>query len=150
MPRQAVEIDERACVNCGRTVPAERGGSDYCKDECELEYLRQEVRDKDQRLQRLSRKKGPPKCLGRVNWATCLQEWYLKDSYDAKRRANQLRKLGYNVTAATVGLMPLDLQPEQRYAKITILTAWKNLEERGDPPPAPEFIDGLRTNGNGR
>ena len=144
MPRQAVEVEDRVCVNCGQPVPPERGESDYCKDECELEYLRQEVREQDERLQRLSRKKGPPKCMGRISWLTCFQEWYLKDSYDAKRRANQLRKEGYQVVAATIGEMPVRRNGQVELVKTTILTAWRETID-GLAPSDPEFIDGLRT-----
>jgi hypothetical protein len=149
MPSKAVEINESVCMNCGAEVPPERTGSDYCKDECELEYLRQEVLEKEQRLQRLSRKKGPPKCLGRVGWLTCFQEWYLKDSYDAKRRANQLRKEGYQVAAATIGEMPVRRDGQVELVKVTILTAWREQSD-GTYPPAPEFIDGLRTTNGDR
>lgn len=151
MPSKAVEINESICVNCGAEVPPERTGSDYCKDECELEYLRQEVLEKGQRLQRLSRKKGSIRCLGSVVWRSCFQEWYLKDTYDAKRRANQLRKEGYQVAAATIGEMPvyIGINEELERAKVTVLTAWRE-DDDGTVPPDPEFIDGLRTTSGSR
>lgn len=151
MPRQRVEVgEERCCKNCDRVLGAIRHG-EFCNTDCELQYLRQQVREKDERLQRLARKKGPIQCLGRVHWRTCVQEWYLKDSYDAKRRANQLRKLGYFVQATSIGRMPIETEDDIETTRVTILTAWREEDPNGPlPPPPAQFIDGLRTTNGGR
>ncbi|MCK5643239.1 MAG: hypothetical protein KAJ19_20690 [Gammaproteobacteria bacterium] len=137
MPRRAVEVENRVCKNCD--VELDEGG-DYCSSDCELQSLRKQVA-------KHGRKKGPIQCLGRVDWATCYQEWYLKDSYDAKRRANQLRKLGYGCSAQSIGEMPVDTGDGVPMVKVTILTIWRTHEGHALPPPPESFIDGIRTNG---
>lgn len=130
-------------------VPASRGDAACCSNVCELKWLREQVKAKDERIERLSRKKGPVKCLGRVHWATCVQEWYLKETFDAKRRASELRKLGYEVRATAIGEMPVETADDIEMVKVTILTAWH--PEQGPLAPAPGlFVDGIRPPGNGR
>jgi len=157
MTRRRVRVDEdeqRVCPVCGRVVPASRGDDKYCcGDAHELEYLRERVKEQDERIARMSRKKGPIQCLGQVRWSTCVQEWYLKDSYDAKRRAVELRKLGYVVAASTIGRMPFACEGDggtAAWVKVTILTAVKDDGSGEAPPPPGVFVDGIRTNGNER
>lgn len=147
--KKRVELDgETTCPECGHLVPASRAGSECCSDECELKHLRKEVRDKDLRIEQLRRKKGPIQCLGQVKWATCLQEFYLQETYDAKRRANQLRKLGWICTATSIGEVPvMDSGKIKLIAKVTILMAWPgDASIKDSVPPPGKFIDGLRRN----
>jgi hypothetical protein len=79
-----------------------------------------------------------------VRWKTCVQEWYLKDSYDAKRRCKQLRKAGWKCVASSIGEIPIEVEGKPTLAKVTILTAWKHPNDRRSYPPPSEFVDGLR------
>lgn len=144
MPRESDEVEflKRTCLNCGRKVAHDSPA--HCSESCELEYLRKQVKEKDKRLQQLSRKKGPVKCLGRVEWLRCTQEWYFKDSYDAKRRANELRKLGYGCSAQSIGEIPVDNGEDVPMVGITLLTIWETHCDLPKPPLPEKFIDGLR------
>jgi hypothetical protein len=120
-----------------------RTGSDYCSERCELEALRAAVAEKDEKLARLSRKKGDIKSLVQVKWDTCIQEWYPRDTYDAKRRAHQLRGLGYTCIAKHIGQMPVDYGGRgMKLVHVTLLTAWH--EKKAPAPPVTEIIEGLR------
>lgn len=121
--------------------------SDYCSDKCENEALRAALAEERERVARLSRKKGEIKVLAQVKWNTCVQEWYPRDTYDAKRRAHQLRALGYTVNAKHLGEMPISNGSGIKMVHVTLLTAWhskKNVEL-----PAAESLEGLEFEGVG-
>jgi len=73
----------------------------------------------------------------------CCQEWYLEGTYDAKRRATELRHLGFEVNTKSVGEVPLDNGKEEIVvAKMTVLTVTYRENERGEllVPPEPSRI----------
>ena len=78
---------------------------------------------------------------GRVVWATCTQEWYRKASFDAKRRTQELRKLGFACAAQGVGTMPvLNGEGKVSAQKMTVVTI---AAPNGETVPLPEMVEGL-------
>lgn len=129
------------CIHCGNK--AARSGSEYCSSACEIEALKAGIAARDERLARLTREREP-ECLGQVRWALCVQEWYTRDSYDAKRRANELRKAGFTVEAKHFGEMPVvNGNGERKMIHVTILTAWSDDGELN--VPTPKSVGGLIT-----
>lgn len=126
------------CLECGKPTT---GGAAYCSSECELKALRTKVVEQEERLARIKRKKDPVKCYGRVVWATCVQEWYTKASFDAKRRALELRALGFECTAQSIGNMPILHDGASAEVKMTVVTCAYSGDK--NVPPQPEMIDGL-------
>jgi hypothetical protein len=120
-----------SCRVYNTLVKGNRKGS----SECELKHLRGAL-IKSKGLVELD-------CLARVDWAHCIQEWYLKDSYDAKRRAHQLRALGFLCEAKNVGAIPLKFESGIELVKVTILTAWREDGLREQPPVPLRYMDGL-------
>lgn len=68
------------------------------------------------------------KCYGRVRNGNWQQEWYETASRDARRRAMQLRKAGYNVIVSTMGEQ---VTPVGR-VKMTLLTVMNVSDEMPD------------------
>jgi hypothetical protein len=73
-----------------------------------LAYILQFIRYKgDKKMEEKTKnQKGEKKmkCLGQVNQGRWCQESYESASGDARRRAIQLRKLGYQVTVGSMGM----------------------------------------------
>lgn len=132
---------KQSCLSCGGEVV---DGATFCSPTCEVTHLKRQIAEKDEKLARLSNRKGPVSCLGRVDWSTCCQEWYTKASYDAKRRTIELRKLGFECSAHVVGEMPVEKDDAIVMTKMTIVTCNYH-EENGDVkmPPNPPFVNGL-------
>ena len=129
------------CKVCEKEVSA--GRTVYCSDDCELLDLRRKSQLREQKFQEAQESQEPLKCLGRVQWSTCAQEWYLKDSYDAKRRACELRKMGFIVEAKSIGEIPIRRKGLAKLARVTILTAWSE-DASVLPPPPPRLVDGFQ------
>lgn len=131
-----------ACLNCGATV---KEGETYCQAQCEIDHLRKQMAEKDEKLSRFARRKEPPQCYARVEWLTCTQEWYTKASFDAKRRTQELRKLGFECAAQSVGKMPVvDGSGEVVAVKMTVVTCAFRQEDDGTEvrPPEPQVMVG--------
>lgn len=131
------------CKRCNRSCNGK-----FCSQDCEIKFLRSKLSDADRKLaRRKEEKQRPIQCLGRVEWKWCCQEWYLKDSYDAKRRACELRHQGFECSAKSVGEMPLDDGHGWiRIVKVTVLTAHCQTDAKGDtwyPPEPAELVAGL-------
>jgi hypothetical protein len=118
-------------------------GSEFCSDECELKYLRQQTRRREESLKSAQEQMAPLECLGRVDWDICAQEWYLKDSYDAKRRACVLRKLGFHCGAKSIGEIPVIGKNGPKMTRVTVLTIWGEGFVRPLPPWPPKIVQGL-------
>jgi hypothetical protein len=129
--------EKSACPVCGKPTT----GGEYCSSDCEVKMLRQQVVEQQERLDRAKRKKDPVRCYGRVIWATCVQEWYSKSSFDAKRRALELRALGFDCAAQSIGKMPLNINGTRADVTMTVVTC--PLIEKGKIPPKPEMVNGL-------
>lgn len=133
-----------ACRECGRPTT----GGAYCSSECELKILRKQVAEQSERLARVNRKKDPVQCYGRVHWETCVQEWYTKSSYDAKRRTAELRALGYECSAQCIGKMPVMKSDGMVGVLMTIVTCHL-LKPDGcgytamKLPPDPAYAEGI-------
>lgn len=125
------------CSHCKKN--ATRKGSEYCSPGCEIAALKEQLAERDEKLA-LSRRDRSAQCLGQVKWSECIQEWYVRDSYDAKRRANELRKLGFTVAAKHLGEMPISTPKGSRLTHVTVLTAWGG---DGAKLTEPDFIEGL-------
>jgi hypothetical protein len=103
------------------------------------------MEDNTERLAPEPPKRGRPRefrlhCLAQVKWTTCVQEWYPRDTYDAKRRAHQLRGFGYQCEAKHVGKMPVVTRTGRKLIEVTLLTAWSDQE--GAELPAMKSIGG--------
>jgi len=130
------------CQFCGKPLPS-NAANGCCNKDCKINLLKSELTEAHTKL---SSGKGPIKCLARINWARCAQEWYLKDSYDAKRRCCTLRHQGFTCSAQTVGAMPIVVDGETRMLNVTVLTAFFTRDEKGElltPPDPPQIVDGL-------
>lgn len=120
MTKEKIEnLEENiVCLVCGKPIPEDRSGQ-CCSDSCEVLYLRE-------RVQKLEKPKGI-QCIGVIKLKTCIQELYLTETYDAKRRACQLRKLGYEVIAKCNGDLPVAVSDGQVTLKpVTVLFAWSS------------------------
>lgn len=128
------------CKVCNN--PLANGQVDTCSDACEIAFLKSKLAEKDEKLDRLTRKNKPERCYGRVVWSTCVQEWYSQRSFDAKRRAQALRKLGFNCDVKGLGPMPILNGAGEELVKMTVLTCHLKVNEEGEPeaPPEPEQI----------
>jgi endogenous inhibitor of DNA gyrase (YacG/DUF329 family) len=120
------------CPVCGALM-VER--AEYCSTKCEIKALKAQVSEKEKIVKVISRKGG--RCIGRVEWSDCIQEWYLKDSYDAKRRAHALRLFGYTCEAHHCGRMPFKTKTGKiQLRHVTILTAWSETGAQLPDEPA--------------
>lgn len=137
--------DEAKCAWCGADALE---NSSYCSPDCEIHDLKSQMAERDEKIARFNRRSEPVKCYGRIDWATCTQEWYSKPSFDAKRRTSELRKLGFECTAKSVGEMPIvNGDGSATPVKMTVVTCFPRSDEKGKEfrPPEPEMIDGLAT-----
>lgn len=77
-----------------------------------------------------------PTCYGRVGTGTWTQETYETVSRDARRRAQQLRKLGFKVCCSALGMQvtPVGL------VKMTMVDV---RHPDGNPPPWPTKYERL-------
>jgi hypothetical protein len=115
--------------------------AEYCSTKCEIAGLKNEVSAKEREVTKVLGRKGG-RCIGRVDWSHCAQEWFLKDTYDAKRRAHALRLLGYTCEAKHVGRMPTKTKTgKTQLRQVTILTIWS--DTGAQLPPTPEWFDDL-------
>lgn len=136
------KIAFKRCARCGANIEA--GGEDksvYCSSECEIEALREQLDRVSERQARGRAKKTKLNCLALVTWSTCRQEWYPRDSYDAKRRAHELRGQGYTVSAKHIGQMPVRHGKSTRMVEVTLLTALKRHDT--DEFPSADIGRGL-------
>lgn len=132
------------CKFCNRSCDGK-----YCSESCEISHLRSRLSTADKKIARHEEKRQRgAQCLARVEWEWCCQEWYLKDTYDAKRRACELRHKGFECSAKSVGEMPLDDgKGGITIAKVTVVTIHYRENEKGEiliPPKPTELIGGLR------
>lgn len=136
------EIPKATCPVCGNEMP---DGASFCSNKCEIEHLKKQVADRDEKLAQATRKKGPPQCLGRVNWSSCCQEWYTKVSFDAKRRTLELRKSGFECNAQSVGeMLVVNGEGETNKTKVTVVTCYYRIDKgKVVTPPDPEMIEGI-------
>lgn len=131
------------CKFCNRSCSGK-----YCSENCEISHLRSRLSAADKKIARHEEEKQRgTQCLARVEWEWCCQEWYLKNTYDAKRRACELRHKGFECSAKSVGEMPLDDgKGGVTIAKVTVMTARYLENDRGEiliPPEPAEIIRGL-------
>jgi len=128
------------CAVCGKKTTT---GQAYCSKDCELDFLKSELQKRDERLSRLTNPNKPVKCYGRIDWKLCVQEWYTKSSYDAKRRAYKLRKLGFVCDAKSIGDMPVQNgESGAESVKMTVLTCHLKKGAKGlEAPPKPEIVE---------
>lgn len=132
------------CVICDKSLS--KGQTEVCSDACEIVLLKGELAKKDEKLERVASKDKPAKCYGRIVWAACVQEWYKRRTFDAKRRAVFLKKQGYECSAKTIGEVPIVTESgivEQ--VGMTLLTCrFKEANGQMFVPPEPaEFAGGL-------
>lgn len=131
--------DVLKCLACGKEGVSEE--YPYCNSSCEIVYLKGQVASRDEKLTRFNRRKEAPKCHGIINfdWSACTQEWYSKRSWDAKRRGNELRKLGFEVRIKGIGEMPMSNgNGETEMVGMTVLTCDHMLHDgKLVEPPAP-------------
>lgn len=137
------EKKENRCKRCNLACDG-----DFCSKDCEVKYLRSKLTTANKRVARKRRAESRTvQCLGRVEWERCCQEWYLKETFDVKRRACDLRHKGFEVSVQTIGEMPLeDGNGGARLEKVTILTAHYRENEKGEllvPPEPATIIEGL-------
>lgn len=121
----------RTCKFCGK--PTDKKGG-FCSSDCEIAFLRRELTKKDER------KNSEPRCYGRIEWGTCVQELYSTSSFDAKKRASDLRKLGFICEATRIKEAPIFSTKHNGIVneQMTILTCF-NGGDKYDviaPPPA--------------
>jgi hypothetical protein len=128
----------KLCKQCKEEVPRGRG-SDFCSSECEIAYLKGLVLNQNERLDSFARKSHPPVCISRAEFARSVQELYTSKSYGAKRRAVQLRKLGFECAAIGAGKLVDSEGSELRVAALNIVKR----EQDGEyvSPPRPESFD---------
>lgn len=119
----AAKATKEICGVCGTATV--RPGHSTCSEKCEIVELRDKLQVKSERLARGRERRPALHCLAQVVWSTCLQEWYPRDSYDAKRRAHELRGAGYICIAKHVGQMPIRYGNGMRLIQVTLLTAWR-------------------------
>jgi hypothetical protein len=134
------------CANCGcEFMPDDTQKDDlselFCSADCEIAFLRAE----NTRLAKVARKESDLQCYGRVDWATCAQEWYAMKSQDGKRRVHELKRLGFTSTSRRLDEMPVfNGDGELVMKKMSVLTCLLK-EEDGElvHPPMPNLIAGL-------
>lgn len=130
------------CKYCGLEI----SHGEYCSSYCEISDLKDLLAEKEKRILTMRGKRGEKECLGRVEWGTCCQEVYTKRSYDARRRAGELRKMGFKCRVILGGDMPILVDGKIKYEKVSIVTCDFRLEPDGTytPPPKPDkIIDGV-------
>lgn len=127
------------CMYCKNKQAAK--GSKYCSPTCEIADLKNAIAERDDKLARLTHEREP-ECLAQVRWSGCIQEWYTRDSYDAKRRANELRKQNFEVEAKHIGQMRVLVGANYELIHVTILTAWStdDMQEIS----CPKIVSGLK------
>lgn len=150
MPKKGKAVEEKkdggkpSCPACGEPLAA---GASYCNANCEVKHLKAQMAEKDEKLARYASRgnKGPVKCYGRVNWSTCIQELYSKASFDAKRRTQELRKLGFDCWAHVLDRMPVSNgDGKTSEVKISVVTCALKLDGgKLVAPPDPPFVEGL-------
>lgn len=149
--KKATDKNPTRCKRCGRK-PGKDPVDGYCSKDCRITDLEGKLEESNSRLDGVKRR-GPEdiECLARIDWEWCSQEWYLKETFDAKRRCCQLRHLGFKCSAKSVGAMPIETVAGVKMRKVTILTAIFFENESGDiavPPDPPKIIDGLKAENN--
>lgn len=127
------------CKFCGK--PAEKKDG-FCGNDCEIDFLKAELAKMN------GRKDSEPRCFGRVQWGTCVQELYSTSSFDAKKRTSDLRKLGFTCEATRIKGVPI-FSPERKGVvneQMTILTCFNKGKKHNEVAPPPElWADGLGT-----
>lgn len=124
------------CKFCGE--PTDKKGS-FCKPECEIAFLKVELAKKN-------RNDSDPYCFGRVEWGTCVQELYSTSSYDAKKRASDLRKQGFVCEATRITSVPVFSTEHNKVVNenMTLLTCVNKGKKYDEVAPKPTFWeDGL-------
>lgn len=114
------------CVYCGKSVDVEGA---FCDRDCRIAYLENELAKRRQ-----PKKPKIPICYGRFKISSTIFELYATSSYDAKRRAHELRSVGYECNATKIGKV-LFLLPKGKKALIdvTVVTCIYS----GKEPPEP-------------
>lgn len=125
------------CKFCGE--PTDKKDS-YCSPDCEIAFLKGELSKKN------GRKDSEPRCYGRVEWGTCVQELYSTTSYDAKKRASDLRNLGFTCEAARISKVPIFSAEHKAVVneQMTVLTCFNKGKKHEEVAPEPtSWNDGL-------
>jgi hypothetical protein len=136
--------EKQTCPVCGGDLV---DGATFCSPACEIAFLKRSLAEKDERIANLATRgsKGPVKCYGRIEFGTCVLELYTKASFDAKRRAQELRKSKFDCWAHVLDRMPiLNGDGTTVDTKMTALICAIRVEgDRRVSPPEPTMVEGL-------
>jgi len=145
-----VEImDTVQCIQCAKEFEPSDPNDQFCSVKCEIEYLRSE---NSKLMRKVARKNGEPQkldCYGVVTWGTCTQEFYKTETFDAKRRATELKHLGFETIARKVGPMPIvNGSDSTELVEMTVLTCYNKEGDESLPPIPKNMIPGLEIEGS--